>query len=163
MIKVMIADIQDDLGQLVYKNIGLTMASYIHYNVINETYVQNALDSIITGYGKLDIILSNSCIIVGKLNPNILKTHYPSEFEETTIVNLIGPFLGNKHVAQVMIPAQQDVSKLYSNLKGTWCKVEDVGNATLFLASDDSKFISGQNLIIDGGFRIVNSGLCMFV
>lgn len=32
---------------------------------------------------------------------------------------------------------------------------EDVAKAALFLVSDDSAFITGQNLIVDGGYTIV--------
>ncbi|GFQ01114.1 short-chain dehydrogenase reductase 2a, partial [Phtheirospermum japonicum] len=37
-------------------------------------------------------------------------------------------------------------------LKGATCEEEDVGNAALYLASDDAKYVSGHNLVVDGGF-----------
>ncbi|KAI3471899.1 hypothetical protein Pfo_028587 [Paulownia fortunei] len=49
-----------------------------------------------------------------------------------------------------------------ANLKGTTLKADDVANAALFLASDDAKYVSGQNLFIDGGFGIVNSAIKLF-
>ncbi|XP_021753385.1 secoisolariciresinol dehydrogenase-like, partial [Chenopodium quinoa] len=226
--KVMIADIQDDLGHSVCKDLGSTVASYIHCNVTNEAHVQNAVDSTMILYGKLDIMFNNAGIGCFP-KPNILDNTL-SEFEDVVKVNLVGPFLGTKHAARVMIPAKQGtiittastcstiagvaphaytsskhgvvgltrntavelggygirvncvsphatstsmtktyfelddegISKLYSNLKGVWCKKEDVANAALFLASDESKFISGHNLIVDGGFTIVNPAFCMF-
>ena len=33
-------------------------------------------------------------------------------------------------------------------------KAKDVANAVLFLASQDSQFITGQNLIVDGGTKL---------
>ncbi|KAJ0624297.1 putative xanthoxin dehydrogenase [Helianthus annuus] len=36
------------------------------------------------------------------------------------------------------------------NLKGVTLTTDDVANAALFLASDDAKYISGQNLNVDG-------------
>lgn len=56
----------------------------------------------------------------------------------------------------------EGIAKVYSNLKGAWCKVDDIAEAALFLASDESKFVSGHNLVVDGGFTIMNPGLCMF-
>ncbi|KNA22017.1 hypothetical protein SOVF_037980 [Spinacia oleracea] len=103
--KVMIADIQDDLGQSVCKNLGPSVASYIHCNVTNEAHVQNAVDSTMAQYGKLDIMFNNAGIGCYP-KPNILD-NTQSDFEEVIKVNLVGPFLGTKHAARVMIPAKQ--------------------------------------------------------
>ncbi|KAL0347006.1 UNVERIFIED_CONTAM: Secoisolariciresinol dehydrogenase [Sesamum calycinum] len=49
-----------------------------------------------------------------------------------------------------------------ANLKGVTLKAEDVANAALFLASDEARYVSGQNLFVDGGFGIVNSAIKLF-
>lgn len=148
-------------------------------------------------------------------------------------VNLLGPFLGTKHAARVMIPAQYGciitTSSLASviggaasypytcakhgivgltknasaelgmygirvncispsalatplatkyvglkgeefeaamehtaNLKGLRLKVDDVAKAALYLASEDGRFVSGHNLVLDGGFSVVNPSFGIF-
>ena len=37
-------------------------------------------------------------------------------------------------------------------LKGVNCEPNDIANTALFLASDDAKYVSGHNLVVDGGF-----------
>lgn len=37
-------------------------------------------------------------------------------------------------------------------LKGANCEPNDIANAALYLASDDARYISGHNLVVDGGF-----------
>ena len=37
-------------------------------------------------------------------------------------------------------------------LKGANCEPNDIANAALYLASDDAKYVSGHNLVVDGGF-----------
>ncbi|CAI9108003.1 OLC1v1007508C1 [Oldenlandia corymbosa var. corymbosa] len=42
-------------------------------------------------------------------------------------------------------------------LKGANCEPADIANAALFLASDEAKYISGHNLVVDGGFTTMRS------
>lgn len=38
-------------------------------------------------------------------------------------------------------------------------KAEDIAEAALYLASDDAKYVSGLNLVVDGGYSITNPTL----
>lgn len=44
-----------------------------------------------------------------------------------------------------------------ANLKGIVLKASHVAEAALFLASDESAYVSGQNLAVDGGYTVVKS------
>ncbi|RDX62114.1 hypothetical protein CR513_59586, partial [Mucuna pruriens] len=226
--KVVIADIQDELGHSVCKDIGPSSASYVHCDVTNEEHVERAVDEAVSKFGKLDIMYANAGII-GAWNPSIVHNE-KSHFEEVIRVNLVGAFLGIKHAARVMRPSRrgsivatasvcarlggvashaytsskhgivglvrntavelgafgirvncvspyavptpmsrtflntndEGIAALYSNLKGAVLKPEDVAEAVLYLGSDASKFVSGHDLVVDGGFTVVNSGLCAF-
>ena len=45
----------------------------------------------------------------------------------------------------------ENVMNSLANLKGVTLKAEDVANAVLYFASDESRYVSGHNLLIDGG------------
>lgn len=49
-----------------------------------------------------------------------------------------------------------------ANLQGVELTADDVANSVLFLASDDAKYISGENLMVDGGFTRSNHSLKVF-
>ncbi|OVA06448.1 Short-chain dehydrogenase/reductase SDR [Macleaya cordata] len=102
--KVVIADIQDDLGRSVCKDVGGTI-SYIHCDVSKETDVKNLVDDTIQKYGKLDIMFNNAGI-TGDLDRSILDGKYEN-YKRVFDVNAFGAFLGAKHAARVMIPAKK--------------------------------------------------------
>ncbi|KAL9324283.1 hypothetical protein ACSQ67_009140 [Phaseolus vulgaris] len=226
--KVVIADIRDQLGEALQHEIGTECATYVHCDVSKETDVENAVNITVSKYGKLDIMVNNAAIS-DDAKPNILDNDV-SDFERVVRVNLVGPFLGTKHAARVMIPAKkgsiitlgsvsssvggvashaytsskhaivglakntaaelgqfgirvnslscycihnelakdffklddEGFSNIYSNLKGVTLKEEDVAQAALYLASDESKYISGHNLAVDGGFTTINPSFGLF-
>ncbi|KAL2920700.1 Xanthoxin dehydrogenase [Bienertia sinuspersici] len=49
-----------------------------------------------------------------------------------------------------------------ANLQGVELTVDDVANCVLFLASDEARYVSGDNLMVDGGFTIVNHSMRVF-
>ncbi|XP_008229671.1 PREDICTED: secoisolariciresinol dehydrogenase-like [Prunus mume] len=78
-------------------------------------------------------------------------------------VNCVSPYIVSTPLAKEFFKLDDDkLHGAYSNLKGGVLKAEDIVEAALYLGSDESKYVSGHNLLVDGGFTIVNAGFCMF-
>ena len=83
--KVVIADIQYELGHSVCEELNPQSTSFVHCDVTKETDVENAVNHAISKYGKLDMY--NNAGIVGVAKPNILD-NTKAEFEQVVSVNL---------------------------------------------------------------------------
>ncbi|KAG8376782.1 hypothetical protein BUALT_Bualt09G0099700 [Buddleja alternifolia] len=102
--KVVIADIQDEMGHSVINSIGPTNSTYIHCDVTNEDHVKNAVDKTVSTYGKLDIMFTNAGIC-DPPRPRLIDNE-KNDFERVLSINVTGAFLGMKHAARVMVPAR---------------------------------------------------------
>ncbi|KAI3818201.1 hypothetical protein L1987_12004 [Smallanthus sonchifolius] len=76
-------------------------------------------------------------------------------------VNCISPYVIPTAVTHKFFSID-DSSSVHSNLTGKSLEAQDIANATLFLASDESGFISGHNLVIDGGYSVLNPVFGLF-
>ncbi|XVE61427.1 hypothetical protein DITRI_Ditri06bG0039100 [Diplodiscus trichospermus] len=100
--KVVIADIQDNLGQAMADKLGKNVC-FIHCDVSNEDDICRLIDTTFSKYGKLDIMYNNAGIMDRPTVGGILDAK-KSDLERMFGVNLVGAFLGAKHAARVMIP-----------------------------------------------------------
>nr|ADM13619.1 3-beta-hydroxysteroid dehydrogenase 1 [Erysimum crepidifolium] len=222
--RVVIVDIQDELGQNVAVSVGEDKATYYHCDVTNETEVENAVKFTVEKHGKLDVLFSNAGVI--ETFTSILDLDL-DEFDRVVTVNLRGAAAFIKYAARAMVekgtrgsivcttsvsgevagtgphgytaakhglvgliktasgglgkygirvngvapfgvatplvcdrynmePNAVEESTLASgNLKGIMLKARHVAETALFLASDASAYVSGQNLAVDGGYSVV--------
>ncbi|KAL3715626.1 hypothetical protein ACJRO7_007371 [Eucalyptus globulus] len=54
-----------------------------------------------------------------------------------------------------------DGMRVISNLKGRVLAPESVARAALYLASDEADYVSGLNMVVDGGYSVVNPSMMM--
>ncbi|KAG2564167.1 momilactone A synthase-like [Panicum virgatum] len=231
--RVVVADIQDELGGSLCAELGPENSSYVHCDVTDEADVAAAVDHAVAKFGGLDVMFNNAG--VGGAPCYSIRDAAKEDLERMLAVNVVGPFLGTKHAARVMVPARrrgsiistssmasavagpgphayaaskhavvglmrnaaaelgrhgirvncvapaavatpmstgmggvdkqatvEAVMEAAANLKGVGLKVDDIAAAALFLASDDARYVSGQNLLIDGGFSVVNPSFGFF-
>ena len=74
-------------------------------------------------------------------------------------VNCVSPGAVGTPLLKEMLGSENDeevdkVVELSSNLKGGVLRPKNVADAVVFLASEDSQFVTGHNLVVDAGFRV---------
>ncbi|XP_074294217.1 (+)-borneol dehydrogenase 2-like [Silene latifolia] len=76
--------------------------------------------------------------------------------------NLALPHLTGEERTEDALAGFRAFTAKNANLQGVELTAEDVANCVLFLASDEARYISGDNLMVDGGFTCVNHNLKVF-
>lgn len=87
-------------------------------------------------------------------------------------VNCVSPYAVPTNLALAHLPEEEKTEEAFigfrafvsqnANLKGVELTADDVANSVLFLASDEARYISGENLMVDGGFSTANHSLRVF-
>ncbi len=223
--KVAIGDILDEPGRKLAKEIG---ALYVHLDVTSEASWAEAMDATIRAYGRLDVLVNNAGVFVGKGVEDVSI----DEWNKLVAVNLTGVLLGTRaalpnlkksgnaaivNLASVAGLVGSQLDPLYSLTKGgvtlftkstalefgrkgykirvnsihpgvidtdmgqqTFVMraraigtndtevtrkastamhpigrlgvADDIAKGIVFLASDDSAFMTGSGLVVDGGY-----------
>ncbi|XWS60613.1 hypothetical protein CRYUN_Cryun07bG0050500 [Craigia yunnanensis] len=102
---VVIADVQDELGQQVAASIGSQKCSYIHCDVTDEEQVKAMVEWTVQNYGQLDIMFSNAGIGRSRKstsNQAVLDLDLAA-FDYLFAVNVRGMAACVKHAARAMI------------------------------------------------------------
>jgi 3(or 17)beta-hydroxysteroid dehydrogenase len=87
--KVVIGDLLDEVGRKHAKEIG---ATYVHLDVTSEASWADAMDATIKAHGKLDVLVNNAGIFVGKGIEDVSL----DEWHKLVAVNLTGVVLGTR-------------------------------------------------------------------
>ncbi|KAF7013847.1 hypothetical protein CFC21_027898 [Triticum aestivum] len=251
--RVVIADIDDAVGEALAAALGGACCSYVHCDVSVEADVERAVECCVARHGRLDVLCNNAGVLGRQAPPAGTSAGTKSggiasldaaEFDRVLRVNTLGAALGMKHAARAMLqrrggggggsivsvasvagvlggmgphaytaskhalvgltknaacelgehgirvncvspfgvatpmlvnawrhghhgedeeggaPASvsaEEVEKAeemvrgLATLKGPTLRAGDIAEAALFLASEESRYISGHNLVVDGG------------
>lgn len=100
--KVIIADVDDDLGNSVADSLQ-NQAAYVHCDVSSEEEIESLIEWTVSKYGKLDILFNNAGILGDQSNHKTILDFDAAEFDRIMTVNVRGSALGMKHAARAMI------------------------------------------------------------
>ncbi|PWA62411.1 (-)-isopiperitenol/(-)-carveol dehydrogenase [Artemisia annua] len=98
---VVIADIQDELGENVANSIGKQHCAYFHSDITDEQQVIALVDFTVKTYGRLDIMFSNAGI-VSNSDQTVLDLNL-TLFDKLFAINARGTAVCVKHAARAMV------------------------------------------------------------
>ena len=101
---IVIADVQDEMGQRVAASISPNICSYVHCDVSDEEQVRTLVDSTVNKYGCLDIMFSNAGIgrATDTHEQSVLDIDLPA-YDKLMAVNARGMVACVKHAVKAMV------------------------------------------------------------
>ncbi|XP_040995533.1 secoisolariciresinol dehydrogenase-like isoform X2 [Juglans microcarpa x Juglans regia] len=91
-------------------------------------------------------LTKNLCVELGQYG---IRVNCISPYGAATPIFLKGMGIDKKEKAEEILSSA-------ANLKGPVLEAGDLAEAALFLASEESKYVSGLNLVVDGGYSTTN-------
>ena len=136
-------------------------------DVTKKSDVDAAIASVMRNLGRIDVLVNNA----GGTDPKPFEEKTAADWMRSYELNVVSAFLCAQAAApHIRVNAvgpghtKTDIwKKLPSGVKdkmldGTYLKrfaePEDIASAVLFFASDEAGFITGQHLVVDGGFAL---------
>ncbi|XP_072993074.1 zerumbone synthase-like [Typha latifolia] len=98
--------------------------------------------------------------VAGELGKHGIRVNCVSPYAVPTGLSM--PHLPTNERTEDALKAFLSFVGSHANLKGVDLVPNDVAEAVVFLASEESRYVSGLNLLVDGGFSCVNNMLRAF-
>ncbi|KAF8701148.1 hypothetical protein HU200_033810 [Digitaria exilis] len=111
--KVVLADVQDDLGHALAAELGAADAAaacYTRCDVTDEAQVAAAVDLAVARHGRLDVVLNNAGTVgssSSSLSRPSLRALDLADLDRVMAVNARGVAAGVKHAARAMVPRRR--------------------------------------------------------
>src|SRR6266478_1739990 len=163
--RVVVADVRDGDGKAVIDQITSAggQARFVHLDVTREAEWQQAVAFAVSTFGKLDVLVNNAGISGGidavHMSYNASKGAVRVMTKSAAVQYATQGIRANSVHPGVMPPmltSNQNPETRAKLLRGIPMnregRVEEVAYAVLFLASDEASYITGAELVVDGGF-----------